>query len=158
MSGLPSNHFYMKIILILLLAGALVGCTFRSVSHDPSTAAMAANVFLKALYIEHDYDRALMLSDESLRRMVTSDKLAELVKVVDDNCGELKQLQADSYAKGQDLTLELFYTATCEKKTLYHRLVMVGDVSKGYRTAGVWFQDAPYPGNRPKFKNGIVVQ
>lgn len=148
----------MKNILILLLACALVGCTFRSVRHDPATAAMAANVFLKALYIERDYDRALMLSDDALRRVANHDKLAELVKVVDDNCGELKQLQAESWQKGQDLTLELFYTATCEKKTLYHRLVMVGDVSKGYRTAGVWFQDAPYPGNRPKFENGIVVQ
>lgn len=150
----------MKNILILLLGLALVGCTFRSVKHDPSTAAMAANIFLKAMYIEHNYDRALMLSDESLRRSATSDNLAQMVKVVEDNCGVLKELKAESYQKGQNLTLELFYTATCEKKNLYHRVVLAGDVSSGYRTAGIWFQDKPYPGNdmRPKFEQRIVVE
>jgi hypothetical protein len=147
-------------ILPLFLLVCLSGCTFKAVTHDPATAAGAAALFLKALYLDHDANRALSLGHDQLRKSATATQLADLATVVDQHCGALKELKADSYAMTPGQTMDVFFTANCEKKTLYHRLVMLGSVQEGYRVAGVWFQDTAYPEHplRKKLDGNIVVE
>jgi|GEM_PF-3053199 len=142
-----------------LLCLVFIGCSFQTVRHNPTTAALAANVFLKAMYVEHNYDRALNLSDEALRRSATAENLGQMADLAAKKCGELKELKADSYLMTQGATMELFYTGRCDRGTLYHRVVLIGDVSNGYRVSGVWFQDSPYQEQslRRRFENDIIV-
>lgn len=46
-----------------------------------------------------------------------------------------------------------------KKGVLYHRLVLMGDASSGYRVSSVWFKSDPYPENplRLKFDGDIFV-
>ena len=150
----------MQKVLAPLLGLTLVGCWFQSIKHNPTTAAFATNVFLRALYVERNYERALSLSDEALRKSATADNLAQMVDLAEKNCGALKELKADSYLMAPGKTMELFYVGKCDKGILYHRLVLVGDASNGYRVSGVWFQDSPYPEQamRRRFETVIVVE
>jgi hypothetical protein len=149
----------MRRVLIPVLGLILIACTIQRIRHDPSTAAEAANIFLKAMYIQHDYQHALMLSDEALRRSANDENLAQTVKMAEEKCQGSGELKAESYVMSPGKTMELFYTERCQSGNLYHRLVLIGDVSNGYRVSGVWFQEAPYPetGLRRKFQNQSVI-
>jgi len=150
----------MRKTLPVLLGLFLASCSLQSFKHNPTTAVMATNVFLRALYIEHNYEHALQLSDEALRKSATATNLAQMVTLAEKKCGVLKELKADSYLMTPGSTMELFYDGRCDRGTLYHRLVLVGDVSNGYRVSGVWFQDSPYPDQalRRPFETNIVVE
>ena len=150
----------MQKVLAPLLCLALVGCSFQSIKHSPTTAAASTNLFLRALYVEHNYERALSLSDEALRKSATADNLAQMVDLAEKNCGALKELKADSYLMAQGKTMELFCVGRCDRGILYHRLVLVGDASDGYRVSGVWFKDSPYPEQtmRRRFETDIFVE
>lgn len=145
------------IIVSLLLSFSV--CRFQTVRHSPVKAAFDTNHFLKALYFNKDYPTALGLADEQLRRSVTANNLKKMVDEMNQEHGTLKRLTADSYLMAQGETMELFYTGEYEKDTLYHRLVLVGDASSGYRVSGVWFRPDPYPENplRRKFDVDIFV-
>ena len=56
--------------------------------------------------------------------------------------------------------MELFYVGTYDNGVLYHRLVLAGDASAGYRVTGIWFKPEPYPENvmRKKFETEIPVE
>lgn len=144
------------IIAFILLISA---CHFQSVRHNPVKATVDANQFLKALYFDEDGTAALRLADDGLRQAVTGDNLKKMVDEVKQQRGVLKRLRADSYLMTQGQTMELFYIGEYEKGVLYHRLVLIGDASSGYRVSGVWFKPEPYPENplRRKFDGDIFV-
>jgi len=72
----------------------------------------------------------------------------------------LQRLTADSYLMVQGAGMELFYVGTYDNGVLYHRLVLAGDASAGYRVTGIWFKPEPYPENvmRKKFETEIPVE
>src|SRR5262245_61093624 len=107
----------MRRVFLVFLLLCLSACTFKTGTHDAATAASAAKVFLKALYLDHDANRALSLGDEQLRKSATATQLTDLAKTVDLHCGVLKELKADSYAMLPGQTMDIFFTGTCEKKT-----------------------------------------
>lgn len=149
-----------RVFIPALLGLVLAGCVLQSVKHNPTTSALAANVFLRAMYVEHNYDRALMLSDPALRKSVTAANLAAMVELAERKCGTLQELKAESYLMTPGKTIELFYVGRCDRGILYHHLVLVGDVSDGYHVSGVWFQDSPYPVQtmRRQFETELVVR
>lgn len=55
--------------------------------------------------------------------------------------------------------MELFYTGVYERGTLYHRLVLQGEATSGYRVSGLWYILDPYPEQtlRRKFETNIPV-
>ncbi len=145
--------------IIVLLLLSLSACHFQSVRHSPVKAAFDANQFLKSLYFDEDCPGALRLADEQLRRSATADDLKKMMDEMKQERGALKTLRADSYLMTQGETMELFYIGEYERGVLYHRLVLMGDASSGYRVSGVWFQPEPYPENplRRKFDGEIFV-
>ena len=150
-----ATQSFIIVALILLLSA----CHFQSVTHSPLQATADANQFLKALYFDEDWAGALRLADEGLRHSVTGDNLKKMVDEVKQQRGVLKRLKADSYLMTQGKTMELFYIGEYEKGVLYHRLVLIGDASSGYRVSGVWFKPEPYPESplRRKFDGDIFI-
>ena len=55
--------------------------------------------------------------------------------------------------------MELFYVGEHEKGLVYHRVVLLGDGSEGYKVSGLWYQLEPYPqhGLRAPLEEKIVV-
>jgi hypothetical protein len=148
-----------SIFIIVSLTVALSACRFQTVNHSPIKAAFDINQFLKALYSDEDCAKALEPAAEPLRQSVTADDLKKMVEGIRQERGNLKRLKADSYLMTQGQTMELFYVAEHENGFLYHRLVVIGDSSSGYKVAGVWFQRDPYPahGLRRQFDDEIFV-
>jgi uncharacterized lipoprotein YajG len=152
-------HAEMRKLFIILIAFVLAGCSFKTTTQDPATAATAANIFMHAMYIEHDAQRALMLSNEQLRASATAENLTQLAALSEQHCGVLKQLEAESFVMAAG-GIEVFYVGQCEKRNLYHRVALAGDVKNGYRVSGVWFQDEPYPAHplRRQFQPSMTVR
>jgi hypothetical protein len=114
---------------------------------------------LKALYFDEQFDEALQLADPALRNSASPTDLENMVRRAQQQLGTLKKLKADSYLMTLGRSMELFYVGTYERGTLYHRLVLVGDASSGYKVSGVWFQREPYPPSslRRQFTEDIFV-
>ncbi len=138
---------------------SLSGCQLQTVTHNPDRAASDANRFLKVLYLEQNYVAAIEVADIQLRQSVTAVDLQHLVQGIREKRGELKVLKADSYLMTPGRTMELFYTGIYERGTLYHRIVLQGEATSGYRVSGVWYQFDPYPEQtlRRKFETDIPV-
>lgn len=136
------------------------GCFVQAVKHDPVRAVLDTNEFLRALYFDENPSRALKLCDEQLRASTVTDDLTKMINQIKGDRGSLRRLAADSYLMVQGPEMELFYVGTYENGVLYHRIVVVGDTSTGYRVSGVWFQKEAYPWNqlRRPFEMEIPVQ
>jgi len=97
----------MKTTLISLCALALCGCYFQSVRHNPAKAASDTNVFLKALYLDQNYQRAFNLGDDALRKAATADNLEQMAQTAEENAGRLEELKAESYRQTPGRTMEI---------------------------------------------------
>ena len=150
----------MRRLIVVLLLLALSGCHYQHVTHDPNRAVRDTNNFLKALYIDQNYQRALDLGDNALHKATTVQDLEQLVKTAEANAGKLEELRAESYLQTLGKTMEVFYTAKYHNATLFQCLVLTGDASEGYKVSGVWLKDSPYPEQalRRQFHTKIVVQ
>jgi hypothetical protein len=142
--------------MILLLAG----CRFEAVEHNPNKAISDAHLFLKALYVDEDYQKAFNFAHAELQQTAKPDDLRKVVARIKSQYGNLERLKADSYMQTPGSTMELFYVGTYDKGTLYHRVVLMGNVSSGYKVSGVWFKAEPYPEHtlRHKFNVDIYVE
>ena len=136
-------RLHASLILLLLIIGVFA-CRSQVVHHSPVRAASDANKFLRTLYYDEDYVKALDLADEQLRSAATVENLNQMVDQMKQKRGKLKQLWGDSYLMTPGATIELFYIGDYDQGISYHRLVLVGDASAGYKVAGIWFQHEPY--------------
>jgi hypothetical protein len=154
---IATGHALTLLILSLLV---LTACRDEKATHQPVQAASDANRFLKALYFEEDYPKALELADAQLRQSVDANGLRQLVEGIGQQHGKLKTLRADSYLMTPGSTMELFYIGEYEKGILYHRLVLMGNASSGYRVSGVWYQPEAYAAQplRRSFNQDIQVK
>lgn len=151
-----SNKIWVGCLTVL----ALSSCKVESIRHEPSRAVSDTNQFLRALYFDEDYSRALVLADAQLRQSLSANDLKRLVEGIKQQRGKLRTLKADSYLMVQGRGMELFYVGTYENGVVYHRLVLMGDATSGYRVSGVWYSTDPYPEQalRRKFDQDINVQ
>ena len=135
-------------------------CHFQAVKHDPGKAVLDTNQFLKALYIDENPSEALRFCGEEVRTAGGADALTKMLTKIKQDRGRLQRLTADSYLMVQGAGMELFYVGTYDNGVLYHRLVLAGDASAGYRVTGIWFKPEPYPENvmRKKFETEIPVE
>jgi hypothetical protein len=135
-------------------------CHFQAIKHDPIKAALDTNQFLKVLYFYGNPSEALKFSTEEFRTSGATDGLTKMLGQIKREQGSLRSLAADSYLMVQGPAMELFYVGTYDNGVLYHRVVVAGEASAGYRVSGVWFQHEPYPQStlRRKFQIEISVQ
>jgi hypothetical protein len=153
----------MKMILSIMLFGSMVffsACYSKTVKHQPVRAANDANRVLRAVYIDGDYQKALELADASMQRSVKVDDLIQLTELIRQQRGKLKTLKADSYIMMSGNTMELIYVGEYELGIFYHRVVMVGDATNGYKVSGLWCRPDAYPDDpmRRKFVQEILVR
>ncbi len=157
--NIRNKWLHATLVLVFLTPGPSA-CRVQTVRHSPIRAAADANELLKALYYDEDYVKALQFGDEQLRRVATVEDLKQMVQRMKQERGKLRRLWGDSYLMTSGPSIELFYVGDYEQGISYHRLVLVGDASSGYRVSGIWFQHEPYPQQslRRKFDVDIVVR
>jgi hypothetical protein len=149
----------MSVCLSLLLV-LMNACHLEQIRHDPEMAVLAANTFLSVLYFNEDYDKAIQLADAQLRDNASINDLRNMVGMTKRERGRLQSLTADSYVINPGHNIGLFYIGHyAGGGILYHRLVLIGDATSGYRVAGVWFSRKPYPStsSRHKFEGEFSI-
>jgi len=148
-----------KIVLSLILF-CFPACALQATKHDAVKAVIDANQFLKAFYLDENPSEALKFCDEQFGMPGAIDALTKMLNQIKAERGSLKSLTADSYLMVPGRGMELFYVGKYENGFLYHRLVVVGSASTGYKVSGVWFQHEPYPEStlRRKFETEMPVQ
>src|SRR5262249_21740110 len=119
--------------ILALLVSFLCDCRLETVKQDPNRAVSDANQFLKDLYFDERFPEALEIADPTLRQSTTPTVLREIAEKATQQKGALQELKADSYLMTPGRSMELFYIGKYEKGVLYHRLVLVGDASSGYK-------------------------
>ena len=146
--------------IVLCIFLCLSACHYQAIKHDPHKAALDANRFLKALYFDENPSEALQYCDEQMRVPSAVDSLRQMIHQTKQERGSLKKLAASSYLMEQGSAMQLLYVGTYETGVLYHRIVVAGSASDGYRVTGVWFQHEPYPQSqlRRDFETKIPVQ
>jgi hypothetical protein len=147
-----------NIVLFILLC--LPACHYQAIKHDPHKAVVDANRFMKALYLDENPSEALQYCDEQMRVPTAIDSLGKIINQTKQERGSLKRLAASSYLMEQGSAMQLLYVGTYEKGVLYHRIVVDGNASDGYRVTGVWFQLEPYPQSqlRRNFETEVPVE
>jgi hypothetical protein len=147
-----------SVLGVLLLF--LCGCRLEAIQHNPIQAVSEANRFLKTLYIEENYREAFESGHAELRNSGTPDNLRQIAERIRQQFGYLERLKADSYMQTPGRTMELFYVGSYERGTMYHRIVLMGDATSGYKVSGLWFKADPYPEHtmRHKFNEDIFVE
>jgi hypothetical protein len=151
-------RFRARGLLVISLSLALSACSLEKISHSPNQAAFNAHEFLRAMYVEEDYAKALHIAAEPVRQSATADTMKQMVEQTRQERGDFKFFKADSYLMTQGRSMEVFFVAEHANGLVYHRLVMIGDASSGYKVTGVWFKLEPYPANplRIKFEGEVV--
>ena len=152
----------MKVRLLCLVVPLVMACSvnLEKVSHNPDKAAYDVNEFLLALYLDENYDKALQLAAaEHLRQYATVNDLKQTGEKLKQERGSMKSLKGDSYLMTPGRSMELFLVGEHEKGLSYHRLVLMGDTTTGYKVTGAWFKLEPYPANqmRKPFESEMTI-
>jgi hypothetical protein len=66
-----------------LLAFVVCACSVHTERHDPVRAAYDTNDFLRALYVDGEYDKALAFGNSRLRQSLIHDDLKRLAEGIE---------------------------------------------------------------------------
>lgn len=159
--ALGPNMLNKKITFVVLAVLCFLGgCTLRATTHNPVKEALAASIFLRTVYIDHDYVHAMQLAHDELQQSVGVDDLRQIAEEAQSKEGKVQTFTGESFLPTPGETIEVFFVGQHERQTLYHRLVLIGDESNGYKVSGVWFSTQPYAAHteRRRFSQPVLVE
>jgi hypothetical protein len=136
------------------IAGLLAFACFASSCgmlfyHNPQQARETAYKFLNAVYMQGDFKKAYSLVDADFDRNYGAGYLekisARFFKVFD----KLEGLRADAYLIEQgQRSIMILFTGISEKAPSFHKVMLMGDGSRGYWVSSVIYSDIPFTGFR----------
>ena len=131
-----------------LLLVALAGCHVGVFYHDEHIAAHTAEAFAQVAFVEQNIPRAYTLLDPTLRAERTEAAFAELVRAMHPN-GRPQTVLATSFEPVPGTaTIQIYldgHSGDGSGEVFYDRLLMQGSALGGYRTAGLFRRNEPYP-------------
>jgi hypothetical protein len=133
---------FLPLVLILFISGCV---TARVLHHDPLMAAMEAQKFADAAFVQHDPQKAYDLSSDGMKQ---SHSLEEFTGILENlhPTGYPSEVTATEYEPilGQ-AAMSIFLEGQNENENFYYRLVMKGTSDEGYRVDGFYRGNGPYP-------------
>ncbi|NLO91520.1 MAG: hypothetical protein GX410_05960 [Elusimicrobia bacterium] len=131
---------------ILFIVMALSGCVSASVQ-DEKLAARQAGEFCDVAFIRHDAVQAYALLLEQTKQSIPADKFAGILVQMHPSGypNIVKAIEYEPLPGQRAMNIILVGENSSEK--FYYRLVMAGDAVSGYRVAGLFRSNGPYPGN-----------
>jgi len=134
----------MKRTVLGLVAILVLGCP-KMIRHDPAVAASAALDFGKAALVEGNPERGYALISEETKKSVTPEKLRDVIVRMHPGARPLS-LAATEFepVPGQEM-MQIFLHGQNGSEEFYYRLAMQGTAPSGYKVAGIFRGNGPYP-------------
>jgi len=142
----------MKRLLTLLFVVLFSGCLWQ---HNIDKARDTAEIFLKALYIENNFDKAYQMCDEKMKKIFGVDFLENTSKKFKSNYQTIDRIIPDAYFfESGDRAITVFFSGLSEKGVSYHKVVLELGKNNEYKIISTFFSDQPFTGYRTikKFK------
>lgn len=136
------------IVAIALLAN----CSGSVISHDEDMAAKSAIHFAKVAIVQHDIQNGYSLLSENIKKSTPIEKYSEVLTQMHPASYPLS-LTADEFEpipgqRGMNILLHGENGA----EQFYYRLTMEGTAGTGYKVAGLYRGNGPYPPSKLKQK------
>jgi hypothetical protein len=133
-----------SLLCVCLAAGC--GLMFR---HDPQKARETAYNFLNAVYMEGSFDKAYAAVDADFDRDYGAGYLEKISTRFFRVFDRLEGLRADAYLyEPKERSIMLLFSGISEKAPSYHKVMLIGDSSRGYKVSSVIYSDVPFTGYR----------
>ena len=148
MRKLKINNYQLIIagFLACVLFFAACGMLFY---HNPQKARETAYKFLNSVYMQGDFNRAYSMVDADFDRNFGNGYLEKISTRFFRVFDRLDGLRADAYMFEQgQRSMMILFTGLSEKAPSYHKVMLVGDGSRGYWVSSVEYSDAPFTGFR----------
>ena len=139
-----------KLLIAWLLASALLaaGCGVIF-SHNPQKARETAYDFLNSVYMQGNFQKAYSMVDADFDRDYGSGYLEKISARFFKVFEKLEGLKADAYLyESGDRAIMILFTGLSEKAPSYHKVMLIGDSSRGYKVSSVLYSDVPFTGYR----------
>jgi hypothetical protein len=130
----------------------LANCSGSIISHDEDMAAKSAIQFARVAFVQHDVQNGYFLLSENAKKSIPIEKYSEVLSQMHPVSYPLS-LTADEFEpipgqKGMNILLHGANGA----EQFYYRLTMEGTAGTGYKVAGFFRGNGPYPGSKLKQK------
>lgn len=145
----------MKKVILAACAAVIISSCGLFTYQDPKKARATANEFLNALYVRGNAEEALSMTSEAFRNAGGAAMLASLLERLRRDFVKLEGIRAEAYLHENKDEITMLYLGISEKAFSYHRLVLSGNASRGYKVESVSLSEMPYKGYRTlkTFKN-----
>jgi hypothetical protein len=108
-------------------------------------AAVSATVFAQAALVDQNIDKAYGMLDPDLQAHGSKEDFSRIITTMNKPTAP-KMITATDFEPipGQD-GMNIYLTGETDTETFYYRIPMKGSEEKGYRVAGVFRNEGPYP-------------
>ena len=133
----------MKKFLVVFLI-FMTACIHTS-THSPIKAAAGATAFAQAALVEKNVDKAFGLLDPDLQARTSKAEFSEIITKMNTPAAPLSIIATDyEPILGQE-GMNIYVTGENDNETFYYRIPMKGTQLKGYKAAGIFRNQGPYP-------------
>jgi hypothetical protein len=129
-------------VLVLVTGTA---CTYHASRHNPKMAAASATEFARVAFVDQNIDSAFSMLDPELQEYATKEQFAEVIANMNRSTTP-KVVKATEFEPiaGQD-GINIYLIGENGAERFYYRIPMKGSEAKGYKAAGVFRNQGPYP-------------
>ena len=122
------------------------GCAkVKVLQHDEHAAAMSAEEFAQTAFVERQNTKAYELAGARLKKEVTFDKFKTVMQNLHPKGvpGEVKAKEFEPIPGHEGM--HIFLEGRNDNEQFFYRITMEGTAPKGYKVAGIWRGNGPYP-------------
>lgn len=136
-------------IFVLFLV-SVTACTYHASKQNPKIAAANAAEFAQVAFVEQNIDRAFSMLDPEFQGYATKEKFAEVIANMNKPTAP-KVVTAIEFEPipGQE-GINIYLTGARDADKFYYRIPMKGSEAKGYKAAGVFRNQGPYPSSESR--------
>jgi hypothetical protein len=149
-----------KLIIFVLLILTLLGCDIKASQHNENDISEISKVFLNALFIEKNIDKAYSLFENefkiSVPKIPFQESIANAHKGILPTNFEIYDYETYS---GEEF-ISVFAKTTNYKDEMFYRISLGGTKKKGYKIVGIHLshQEIPPKGNRRSLIEKLTIK
>ena len=135
---------------IFLFFLIVTACSYHVSKQNPKMAAASAADFAQVAFVEQNIDKAFSMVDPEFQAYATKEKFVEVITNMNKPTAP-KVVTAIEFEPipGQE-GINIYLTGARDTEKFYYRIPMKGSEGKGYKAAGVFRNQSPYPSSESR--------
>lgn len=108
-------------------------------------AGASATEFAQTAFVEKNVDRAFSLLHPDAQAYMTKEKFSEVLSTMNSPTSPKSIIATDYEPVVGEEGMNIYVTGESDRETFYYRIPMKGTQQKGYKPAGLFRNNGPYP-------------